>query len=192
MDLRIYPQMFISHDAGWARLMQVHPSVAKVFLLYVVPMSLIPPAMLLFAADAYSERILGNISPSEAAWLAALFFVAELLMVPAMAAAIQRIGDVVNARPAYHDAFLFAAVVPTPLWLSALALFVPSLTINALATVAALFGSASLIYEGAYRLFRLKDEGPLLLLSGSILAAGLVAWAGLMGLVFVGWGWIIA
>lgn len=192
MNLKMFPRMFSSHDEGWAWLMEIHPSVPRIYLLYVVPMSLIPPAMLLFAAHAYSDRLLGNISPSEAMWLAALFYIAELAAVPIMGAAIQRIGDLVNARPAYHDAFAFAAVVPTPLWLSALALFIPSVAINAVATVAALFGSAALIYEGAYRLFRLKDEGPMLLLSGSILAAGLVAWASLMGLAFVGWGWIIS
>ena len=193
MNLRIFPRMLTSHDEGWAWLMQIHPSVPKTYFLYVVPMSLIPPAMLLFTAYAYGDRVmLGNVSPSEAWWLAGLFFAVELLLVPIMGAVIQRIGDVVNARPAYHDAFAFAAVVPTPLWLSAMALFVPSVSVNALATLAALFASASMIYEGTYRLFQLKDEGPLLLLSGSILAAGLVAWAGLMGLAFVGWSWIIA
>ena len=192
MKPMMFPRMLFSHDEGWAWLMETHPSVPKIYFLYVVPMSLIPPAMLLYAAHNYGDRMLGNISLSEAWWLAGLFFVAELVLVPAMGAVIQRIGDVANARPAYHDAFAFAAVVPTPLWLSALALFIPSLTINALATVAALFGAAALIYEGTYRLFRLKEEGSLPLLSGSILAAGLVAWASLMGLAFVGWGWIIS
>jgi hypothetical protein len=189
MNLLMFPKMLSSHGEGWDWLMRVHPSVVKTFLLYVVPMSLIPPAMLLFANQAYGEEMLGNMSMREAWILAALFYIAELAMVPVMAAAVQRIAAMAKGRPAYHDAFVFAAVAPTPLWLSALFLFIPSLAINALAMAVALMLSGVLIYEGTYRMFELEDDSQLLLLTGSILAAGLVAWAGLMGFAFILWDW---
>jgi hypothetical protein len=161
------------------------------FSLYVVPLSLIPPAMLLYAADAYSDRMLGNISMNEAWKLATLFFLAELAMVPLMGFVIRTIGDVVGARPEYHDAFAFAAVAPTPLWLSALALFVPSTTFNGAATVLALIACGVLIYEGTLRVFRLPDDRQSAMLTTAILSAGLLAWVSLMGLAFsfVGWSW---
>lgn len=193
MNIMMFPRMFSSHDEGWAWLMRVHPTVVKMYLLYVLPMCLIPAAMLLYAADTYSGRMmLGNVSMREAWFLAGLFFIAEMVMVPLMGAVIQRMGDIVGARPEYHDAFAFAAVVPTPLWLSSLALFVPSLAINGLATAVALFLCGLLIYEGTYRVYKLEDEGKSLLLTGSVLAAGLVAWVALMGLAFVSWGWAIS
>jgi hypothetical protein len=192
MNLMMFPRMLVSHDEGWTWLMTVHPAVVKMFFFYVVPMSLLPAAMLLYAADAYvGQAILGNLTMDEAWMLAALFFIAELLMVPLMAAAIQKIGMIVNEAPDFHDAFAFAAVAPTPLWLSSLALFVPNLAVNGLATITALLLSGLMIYEGSYRFFRLEDESKTMLLAGSILAAGLVAWACLMGLAFVSWGWMV-
>ena len=191
MNLMMFPRMLTSHDEGWAWLMRVHPSVLTMFLFYAAPLSLLPPAMLLYAAHA-GDSMLGNLSMNEAWRLATLFYLAELIMVPLMAAIIQRVGDMVQSRPAYHDAFTFAAVAPTPLWLSSLALFVPSQSFNALVSVAALFASGILIFEGSRRVFHLDDEGSARLLTGSILAAGLVAWAALMGLAFAGWNWVPA
>lgn len=193
MNMTMFPKMLSSHDEGWAWLMEVHPSVFKMFALYVLPMSLIPPAMLLYGIDSYGGMMMGgSISPEQARILAAIFFVAELIMVPVVAAVMQRLGDVVESRPAYHDVFAFAAVVPTPLWLSSLVLLVPSLTVIALVTAGALFVSALLIYEGSCRTYQLDDEGKTRLLAGSILAAGLVAWVVLMGISFVTWGWIVS
>lgn len=192
MNMMMFPRMLASHDEGWAWLMQVHPRVAKMYAFYVLPMSLLPAAMLLYAANAYGDRLVpGNLTMNEAWILAAIFFTAEMIMVPVMGAVIQRIGDIVDARPDYHDAFAFAAVVPTPLWISSLALFVPSLTFNAVAAAVGLFLSGLMIYEGSCRVFRLDDEGKSLLLAGSVLAAGLVAWVALVGLAFVSWGWAI-
>lgn len=193
MNLMIFPRMLVSHDEGWAWLMRVHPRVVRMFFLYVVPFSLLPPVMLLYAADTYGGRMmLGNIAQDEAWWLATLLFGAELLMVPLMAWVIRRIGQAVAQMPEFHEAFAFAAIAPTPLWLSSLTLFVPSLTINGLVMATALLLSGMLIYEGSYRVFRLDDEGKSLLLAGSILAAGLLAWGILMGLVFFGWNWLVA
>ncbi len=191
MDLMMFPKMLYSHDEGWTWLTRVHPSVPKTYLFYVAPMSLLPPAMLLYAAHAYGGAMFGNLSMAEAWRLAILFFLAELAMVAAMGAVIQRIGDMVEARPAYHDAFAFAAVAPTPLWLSSLALFVPDQAFNAIVMAVALAASGLLIYEGTNRVFRLADDSQSISLTGSILTAGLVAWAILMALVFAGWGWII-
>jgi hypothetical protein len=192
MNLMMFPKMLSSHDEGWAWLMQVHPSVVRMYAMYVAPMSLIPPAMLLYAVNAYSDRMMGNVSMNDAWALAVIFYIAELVAVALVATVIQRLGAVVEAQPDYHDAFAFAAIVPTSLWLASLALFVPNLTVIALVMAAALCISAVLIYEGNYRTFRLDDEGKSRLLAGSILAAGLVAWVVLMGLTFVSWSVVVS
>lgn len=191
MNMMMFPRMLSSHDEGWAWLTRVHPSIAKMTLFYVLPMSLLAAAMLLYGAITYGGTAAGNLSLHRAWMLTGAFMVAELVAVPVMGAVIQRIGDLVGARPAYHDAFAFAAVVPTPLWLSSLAAFIPSLTANAVAMALALFASGLLIFEGAQRVFQQEDEGHSLLLAGAVLAAGLVAWVLMMGLAFVAWGWAI-
>jgi hypothetical protein len=192
MNMMMLPKMLSSHDGGWEWLMRMHPSVAKVFTLYVMPMALIPPAMILYAVSAYGEQMLSGVSMAHAWRIAVLFYVCELVAVPVMAGVIQRLGEVVDARPEYHDAFAFASVVPTPLWLSPLALFIPSLTLMGVVMAVALFVSGLLIYEGNYRVFRLDDEGKSRLLASAVLGAGLVGWVALMVLAFVSWGWAVS
>ncbi len=191
MDPMMFPKMLTSHGEGWDWLKRIHPSVAGMYILYVVPLSLIPPAMLLYAWRSYSNAPLPEITPDEALFLAAVFFVAELLMVPIMGRVLQMIGQVADASPSYQDTFAFAAVVPTPLWLAPLALFVPSLAFNILIMLAALACSAALIFQGVDRTYDLRDEGHSLLVAGTVFAAGLVAWVIMIVLAFVTWGKVL-
>jgi hypothetical protein len=187
----MFPKMLTSHAEGWDWLMRVHPSVARMYLAYVVPMSAIPPAMLFYASRTYSDIPLLGINADKALFIAVVFFVTELIMVPIMGRVVQSIGNVADAHPPYHDAFAFAAVVPTPLWLAPLALFVPSVYFAIIVMLLALGASAALIYQGVDRVFSLADEGKTLLVAGSVFAAGLVAWVAMIGLAFVTWGAVL-
>ena len=188
MNPMMFPKMLTSHAEGWDWLMRIHPSVARMYLAYVVPMSIIPPAMLFYASRTYTDIPLLQISADKALFIAIVFFVTELVMVPIMGRVVQSIGNVADAHPPYHDAFALAAVVPTPLWLAPLALFVPNLYFAMVVMLFALGASAALIYQGVDRVFDLTDEGKTLLVAGSVFAAGLVAWVSMMGLAFVTWG----
>lgn len=191
MNPLMFPKMLVSPHEGWDWLMRVHPSVPRLFVGFVVPMSLIPPAMLLYAWHAYGVGRLPEITPTRAYLVAAVLYVVQLIVVPVMGAVVQRIGAVIDAHPTYQDAFTFAAVVPTPIWLAPLCLFVPSLLLNALAMLLALIGAGMMIFEGVYRVFRVEDDGHAMLVAGSVLAAGLVAWVAMVGLVFVSSGLLL-
>ena len=188
MNPMMFPKMLTSHAEGWDWLMRIHPSVARMYLAYVVPMSIIPPAMLFYASRTYTDIPMLQISADKALFIATVFFITELIMVPIMGRVVQSIGNVADAHPPYHDAFALAAVVPTPLWLAPLALFVPNLYFAMVVMLFALGASAALIYHGVDRGFDLTDEGKTLLVAGSVFAAGLVAWVSMMGLAFVTWG----
>jgi hypothetical protein len=192
MNPMMFPRMLTSHGEGWDWLKRIHPSVAKLYFLYVIPMSLIPPAMLLYAWRTYGGPPRPEITVGEAWVLAVVFFTAELVMVPIMGRVLQMIGQVVDASPSYQDAFTLAAVVPTPLWLAPVALFVPSLVFNILMMLLALACAAVLIFQGVDRTYDLNDEGHSLLLGGSVCAAGLVAWVIMLVLAFVTWGTVLA
>ena len=191
MNPMIFPKMLTSHEAGWEWLMRIHPSVTKMYLAYVVPMSLIPPAMLLYASRTHSDAPLLGVSADNALFLALVFFITELLMVPIMGRVIQLMGGIVDSHPAYKDAFVLAAVAPTPFWLAPIALFVPSVAFNVVVMLLAVIGAAMLIYQGIDRVFQLEDEGRRRLAAGFVLAAGLVAWVAMGVLTFVSWGSVL-
>ncbi len=184
MNTHDLPKMFYSYKEGWQDLIQIHPTVSRLCLTYVVPMSLIPPAMFLYAMMVAPGSVFPALVPQmtafEAVAVAAVFFLAELAMVFLMASVIQQMGDVVEVKPTYEDAFLLAAIAPTPLWLSALALFIPSIWVNGVVVAAAWVGSAALIFHGSAPLFRLEDRSQIRLMGSFVLMAGVIAWAALM------------
>lgn len=190
MSPMMFPKMLSSHGEGWDWLMKVHPSVTKMFWMYVVPMSLVPPAMLLYAWSAYHETVnLPTLSREMLMGIAALFYVTELVAVPVMARIIQQLGGVIDVQTPYQEAFMLAAVAPTPLWLAPIAFFVPSVLFTVAVALLALVAVSVLIYQGVNRVYHTgDDDGRALLLWGSVLAAGLCAWVVMMLLTFVALG----
>ncbi|HRP75172.1 MAG TPA: Yip1 family protein [Rhodocyclaceae bacterium] len=184
MNTHNLPKMLYSYTEGWQDLMRVHPSVSGMLASYVVPMSLIPPAMFLYSMlvtpGAVFPALVPQISAVEALTIAVVFFFIEIGMVLLMASIIQQMGDAVDVKPAYEDAFILAAVAPTPLWLSSLALFIPVTWLNALVVVVAWVASAALIYHGVEPLFRLENHSKARLMGSFVLMAGVIAWAALL------------
>jgi hypothetical protein len=119
-----------------------------------------------------------------------VFFVAELMMTFLVAYIIQRMGAVVGIRPAFEDAYKLAVVVPTPLWLASLLLFIPSVILNLTVGALAMILSGILIFYNVPDILKVDEEGDAILLSGSILAAGMVAWAVMMYLTFLTWSFV--
>ncbi|MGL1834256.1 hypothetical protein ACKVEX_11675 [Rhodocyclaceae bacterium SMB388] len=120
---------------GWEDLIRIHPSVMKLFGIYVIPMLLIPPAMFLYAVMVTPGAVFPALVPQ------------------------------------------ITAFAPTPLWLSALALFISSIWVNGLAVAVAWVVSAALIYRGVVPLFKLADRSKARLMGPFVLMAGVIAWA---------------
>jgi hypothetical protein len=112
--------------------------------------------------------------------VAVAFYLASLARVGLMASIIQQMGDVVDVKPAYEEAFMLAAVAPTPLWLSAFALFIPFTWVNGVVVALAWVASAALIYHGVYPLFKLEDKSKARVMGSFVLMAGVIAWIALL------------
>lgn len=173
-------KMLWSYTDGWLDLIRLHPTVRRMFLLYVLPMSLVPAAMLFYAGITHHQLLVPQVTSDEALIVAAAFLLAELAMVPLMAMVIQQMGELVDIRPDFHDAFMLAAVAPTPLWLGSLALFVPDASAIVLTMALAWIACAALIYHGTPPLFDLPDHRKSRLLSHFVIGAGIMAWVALM------------
>lgn len=178
-------KMLWSYTDGWLDLVRLHPTVRRMFLLYVVPMSLIPAAMIVYAGLTNHELLVPRVTSGEALLVGVAFFLAELAMVPLMAMVIQQMGELVDIRPEFHDAFMLAAVAPTPLWLGSLALFLPSAPAVVLVMALAWIACAALIYHGTPPLFGLQDHRKSRLLSHFVIGTGIMAWVALMAVLAI-------
>lgn len=189
------PKMVYSYSDGWLDLVSIHPTVAKLFTMYVMPMSLIPPAMFVYANLVEPGGVFPAQVPAltggEVMLVAVGLYLAELVMVLLMGSLIQQIGDVVDINPAYPESFMLAAVAPTPLWLAALALFVPSAVFNGVVLAVAWVASAALIYHGVEPIFRLDGHSKSRLMGSVILMAGVLAWCALLAVMALGMSIVI-
>lgn len=181
MTLANLPRMLVSEAVGWPELSRSHPTVTKLFAFLVVPLSLIPPLMYAYAEVTAPGAVLPLAEPplgwEELTLVGVVFFAIELANVALMAAYIQQLGALADVRPDYPAAYTLAAIAPTPLWLSALGLFVPNLGFNVLLVIAAWSCSVALIRNGVRPLFKVADEHRALRLANAITAAGVMVWA---------------
>lgn len=184
MTLVNLPKMLVSESVGWPELSRIHPTVSRMFAFLVVPMSLIPPLMYAYAQIATPGAVFPLVEPplerAELAVVGFVFFAIELANVALMASYIQQLGGVADVHPDYPTAYTLAAIAPTPLWLSALGLFVPNPWFNVLLVIAAWACSVALIRNGVRPLFAIADEHKALRLANAITAAGVAVWAGML------------
>lgn len=161
------------------------PSPSLLFFLVVVPLSLLPVTMAYYAGteygDAFAPGFSGRPWGSTVLWLLAM----QLVAVPIMAKAICLVACVFRIEADYRRSFLLAAIAPVPLWLSSLALVVPSLTFNLITGALAVATSSAMTYQGVRRIFRLEDEVITFLFTGFILIGGMLAWVGMLARVWI-------
>jgi hypothetical protein len=184
MTLTSLSRMMVSETEGWPELSRVRRAVSKLFLAYVLPMSLIAPVMFVFSSLAYPGVVFPELAPPlsvmEASVMGAAFLLVELAMVPLMASLIQQTSDLTGITPTYEQAFTLAAIAPSPLWVAPLALFIPSVWVGVLALAAGWVGSVALIRHGVGPLLEVQDQARSRLLASFITTTGVMAWVALI------------
>lgn len=174
----------------WDALMQGHISVLKMCLLYAVPLSVIPPTMIYYAGITYGGNLLPALEPIQLLTIGGVFFLVEIAMTFLVAYVIQNMSQVIDMKPSYEDCYKLAIAVPVPLWIAPVFLFIPSFLFNLAMGAAALMLSGMLIFYCVPRILKVEEKGHAVLLSGSILSAGLVAWVTIMILTLVSWSFV--
>lgn len=179
------PRMVVSSHAGWDDVERSHPSVRTMFLRLVLPMSLLPPAMILFASSHVGAERFPGVPFATWALLAVVFFVLELSSVPLMAKVIRMVAADKGARTDKHDAYMVAAIAPLPLWLSSLVLLQSHVWLIVLVPLAALAASAGLVRNGVERMLSVSEEVDAEDLSMIVITIGMLAWLCLVGAVLL-------
>jgi hypothetical protein len=177
--------LFFVPTKGWRHLIQARYSMHRLYLLHVVPLSLIPPLFIYFAAGNYAGDLLPVLSKTQLLLVALILFIVELVAVPLMGLLLRQLAEIAEVHPSYHDAFTLAAVAPTPLWLMPIIFLIPDMLVNLLALTMALMATVGFIYYGIPSVFRIKERGHAMLLFGAVFTAGIIAWAFLMVLTLV-------
>jgi len=181
-------RLFFTPTKGWKDLMQSQPSIHRLYLSHVIPFALIPPLMIFIAGRTHSELFFDLLPGNKLIIVSVAFFLVQLVVVPAMASIVRQLAEVAEIHPSYKDAFILAAVAPTPLWMAPIFLLVPDILVNIGVTSLAMMASAGFIYYGIPVVFKIKEQGHALLLFGAILIAGVIAWGFLMICTLVVWG----
>ncbi len=185
MNLISLSKMPFSATQGWSELEKIHPGVLKVFAFIVLPLSLLPPAMLYYAGTSYPEAFFEGAAGKAWGEIAVVFFLAEMLTFLGMGWLIRQVADSSGVKIDNHDAYLLAALAPIPLWLSALGLLVPSVGFNAGLSIAALGLSSGIIYHGVESLCHMYEDVTAGAIVQTVIGAGLIAWALLLVMVML-------
>ena len=189
MNLSTMFKLFWTPTNGWRELLASSPSIPRLFLLHVVPLSCIPTLMILYAGKSQDAFLLVDIlSTTKMMYVGTVFFLVQLIAVPIMALIIRHLGEVADINPTYQSAFTLAAVAPTPIWLSSVSLLAPNFLVLVFVGTLALMASGGLIFYGVPEVFDIKNKENAIMYFGGIVVAGMIALVFLMLSTLVIWG----
>jgi hypothetical protein len=180
-----YSKMLISFHDGWDEVRTLHPSIAKTFGFIILPFSLLPPAMLLYAGFDHPTAYMSDALFSQWQDVAVLFLFAELISVTVMAWAIKQMALSRNVVADFRDTLLLAAITAIPMWLSSFGLAIPHSWATISIALLGLVASASLLYHGIFAILKLEDEIDAQALSYATFSVGIFVWVVLCTFVIV-------
>lgn len=185
MNLAMLLQLPFHSNGAWHELQRRKLSIPLLAWAMVLPLSLLPPILLYYAGTHYGEHFMAGFSGKEWRFITTILFLAELLTFFVMGWLIHSVVAGKELAVSYADAYLLAAIAPVPLWLSSLALLVPSLAFNVVVVCIAMGLSCTLIYHGLRALSNSPDtDVEAMSATYTVMAASFLAWALLMVMVW--------
>lgn len=185
MKISTLSRMPFSPKAAWPELARVDSQIARMFLLLVVPLSLLPPTMIYLAGSHYGDAFIQGYSDKPWAAIACIFFLGEIASVTLMGWLIKQVAETWHGQISYRNAYLLAAIAPIPLWFSSLGLLVASVALNAGLSFVALCLSCALIYQGVRSLCNIDEDIEAAAVTQVVFGAGLMVWGLLLTLVIM-------
>ncbi|HMA11573.1 MAG TPA: YIP1 family protein [Steroidobacteraceae bacterium] len=178
-------KLFLSSQQGWDELARTPPSALRLFLLLVLPFSLVPPLMLEYAGHHLGAALFPGAPAQAWSTTALVFLLAELATVPLMAWAIRSVAHSKRIASDYRDAFTLAAIAAVPLWLSSLVLLSGEIVVILAVLALGVAGSVALIFRGVESVLKVEDSLVAFDVAYTVTALGLVAWVVLVMLGLV-------
>jgi hypothetical protein len=187
MNVSSISRMPLSPQAIWPELARVDSTVARTFWFLVVPLSLLPPAMIYWAGSHYGDAFVEGFGSRPWAPIAALFFLCEIASVTLMGWLIRLVARAWNEQVSDRNAYVLAATAAVPLWISSLGLLVPSLAFSVALSVVALGVSCALVFQGVRSFCRISEDNIVqaIDITRLVFGGGLCAWGFLFLLLVV-------
>ncbi|HSC81689.1 MAG TPA: DUF1282 domain-containing protein, partial [Chitinolyticbacter sp.] len=151
----------------------------------VLPLSLLPALMILYAGFVNGVMYAPTLSLTGWMLIAAVFLAAELGTVTLMGWIIHQLTARHMSEGDYDGSFLLAAVAAVPMWLSSLTLFVPNLPFNIACAVLGLIAACALVYHGLPTMVGEHDQAELRDTTYLVMWMGAGAWAVLSMLILL-------
>ena len=175
MNILVLLRMLFGSTSVSAELVYRGSTVRNLFWAMSVPLSLLPPTMIVLLDGPLSAYLpVLQIRPS--VFMASLFFGCEVLSVFLIGWLIKQVASTLGHEVAYADAYLVAAIAPIPLWLSSLGLLVNNPFLNTALPLSALASCCALIYQGAYSLCHVGDRLKAAAVTQVVFGAALILW----------------
>lgn len=170
-------RMALSEHAGWDELRRIPTPIAQLLLRLTLPLSLLPPLMVYYAGTYHGDAFMAGFSGKHWLPIGAAFIVAEWATVAGMGWVVRSIAAAHHVACAYRHAYLVAMLAPVPLWLSSLALLVPSFGPAIVLSLCALALSAGIVYHGVRALLGVTEDVVAASITFGVTGVGLIAWA---------------
>lgn len=179
MSILSLPKMIYSYE-GWPELESRHLPIAKFFALVVLPLALLPPAMLYYAGSHYGDLFVAGFAAKPWAVIAGVFYLTEIASVLLMGWLISEMVKWYGLRASVGDSFMLAGIAPIPMWLSSLSLLLPNIAVDAGIALLALAAGCGLLYHGICAFCHTREEVSAAGITQTVMSAGLLCWAFLL------------
>jgi hypothetical protein len=180
MNMMQLSRMLYSPHECWDEIERSRPGMDEMFRKLVLPLSLLPPAMILYASSAIGAELLPGTQFGNWLLAAVFFFVAQHFSVPLMAGAIREAAIAKGVNPSLREAYAVAAIAPVPLWLSSLALLFGSPWFVITVAVAGLIAAGVLVHHGVERLLGVEEAVDATEMAVQVISLGVLAWVVLL------------
>lgn len=183
MNLTRIPALLASPRSGWKTLMADRPTMTRTFANLALPFALLPPAMLLLAANTVGATHFPTVEAGIWELVAAVFLIAELLAIFLMTWVIDASVRAKGGVSDMNGAFLVAAIAPLPLWISSLGLLSSNLLVAAGLPLIGFIASAVLIRHGIRSVLAAQHVVCPRQVSMRVIGYGMLTWIALLGIV---------
>jgi hypothetical protein len=174
MDFYTLAALPLSAERGWPELLRARPGGWHLFLQIVLPVALLPPAVLYLAGTVGPPGSKAGSHP----WgeLSMLVLLAEFGSVALAGRLLRHIACAYALVLAPHEARLLAALAPLPLWASAAGFALPGIAAPAAVFLAGLGLSCGIAYHGLVAMCRPREAIVAAAVVQVAAGAGLATW----------------